>query len=80
MSHEGKILTIRRKKLLVHEARDRIIFKSLNRKYGAPTVVQWVKNLTTVVQVAAEVWVQSLAWCSGLKDPACPLLAEECLK
>ena len=31
-------------------------------------VVQWVKNLTTVAWVTAEVWVQSLAQCSELKD------------
>ena len=30
-----------------------------------PTMAQWVKNLTTVVQVTVEVWVQSLAWCNG---------------
>ena len=34
-----------------------------------PTMAQWVKNLTTVVQVTVEVWVQSLAWCNGWKDP-----------
>ena len=28
---------------------------------GVPTVMQWVKNLTTVTQVTAEAWVQSLA-------------------
>ena len=35
-----------------------------------PTVVQWVKNLTVAAQVTAEVWVQSLTQCSGLKDLA----------
>ena len=32
--------------------------------------MQWVKNLTTAAQVTAEVWVQSLASCSALKDSA----------
>ena len=32
-------------------------------------MVQWVKNLTAVTLVAAEAQVQSLAGCSGLKDP-----------
>ena len=31
---------------------------------------QWVKNLTAVAWVASELWVQSLAWHSGLKDLA----------
>ena len=34
-------------------------------------MVQWVKNLTAVARVTAEVQVQPSAWCSGLKDPAC---------
>ena len=33
-------------------------------------VVQWVKNLTAMVQAAAKVQGQSLAWHSGLKDLA----------
>ena len=33
-------------------------------------MVHWVKNLTAAAQVAVEVWVQSLALCNGLKDPA----------
>ena len=33
-------------------------------------MVPWVKNLTGVAGVPVEVWVQSLAWCSGLKDLA----------
>ena len=33
-------------------------------------MVQWVKNPTAVAWVAAEPWIQSLAWPSGLKDPA----------
>ena len=35
---------------------------------GIPTVAQWVKNPTTVAQVAAEVRVQFPAQNSGLKD------------
>ena len=35
---------------------------------GVPAVVQQVKNLTAVAQIATEVWVQSPAWCSELKD------------
>ena len=34
---------------------------------GVPTMVQWVKNLTAVAQVALEVWVWSPAQHSGLK-------------
>ena len=37
---------------------------------GVPTVAQWVKNLTAVAWVTAEVWVPSLAWHSGLTDLA----------
>ena len=37
---------------------------------GVPPVAQWVKNLTEAAQVAAEVWVSSPAWHSGLKDIA----------
>jgi len=32
-------------------------------------VVQWVKNLTAVVQVTMEVQGGSPAWCNGLKNP-----------
>ena len=35
--------------------------------WGVPAVVQWVKNLTAVAQVAAEVRVPSLAQHSGLE-------------
>ena len=34
---------------------------------GVPDVAQWVKNLTAVVQVTAEVQVWSLAFLGGLK-------------
>ena len=37
-------------------------------------MAQWVRNLTAEAQVTVELWVQSLAWCSGLKDPALPRL------
>ena len=37
-------------------------------------MVQWVKNSTAMVQVTEEARVQSLARCSGLKDPALPEL------
>ena len=33
-------------------------------------MVRWFKNMTAAAQVTAEVWVSSLAWHSGLKDPA----------
>ena len=33
-------------------------------------MAHWVKNFTAVAQVATEVQVQSLAWCSGLKELA----------
>ena len=31
-------------------------------------MVQWLKNVTAAAWVTAEVWVQSPAWHSGLKD------------
>ena len=37
-------------------------------------MVLWVKNTTAAAQAAAEVWVQSPAWHSGLKDLALPHL------
>ena len=33
-------------------------------------MVQWVKHLPAVVQVAEEAWVPSPAWCNGLKGSA----------
>ena len=33
-------------------------------------MVQWIKNTTVVASVAVDICVQSLAQCSGLKDPA----------
>ena len=33
-------------------------------------MAQWIKNLTAVAQVTEEAQVQSLAWCSRLKDLA----------
>ena len=35
--------------------------------HGVPAVVQWVKNLTAVARVAAEVQVGSPAWCGRFK-------------
>ena len=35
-----------------------------------PAVAQWLKNPIAVAQIAVEVLVQSLAWHSGLNDPA----------
>ena len=37
-------------------------------------MAQWVKNPTAAACVTAEVWVQFLAWSSGLKDLALPQL------
>ena len=37
-------------------------------------MVQWVKNLTAVAQVAMEALAQPLVQCSGLKDLALQLL------
>ena len=31
---------------------------------------QWIKNLTAVAQVAAEIWIQSPTWYSRLKGTA----------
>ena len=39
---------------------------------GVPAMAHLVKNLTGVAQVIAEGHIQSLAWCSGLKDPMLP--------
>ena len=33
----------------------------------------WIRNITTVAQVAAEMWVQSQTWHRGLKEPALPI-------
>ena len=35
-----------------------------------PALAQWVKDPSAVVQVAVEMRVESLAWCSGLMDLA----------
>ena len=32
-------------------------------------MAQWVKNLPAVALIPVEVWVRSMAWYSGLKDP-----------
>ena len=37
-------------------------------------MAQWVKNPTAGACVTVEVWVQFLAWSSGLKDLALPQL------
>ena len=39
-----------------------------------PATVLWVKNLTSVAQVAVEARVQFPDWHSGLKDPVSPQL------
>ena len=39
-------------------------------RVGVPTVVEWVKNPTSVAWISAEPWVLSLAWHSGLKNLA----------
>ena len=41
---------------------------------GVPAVTQWVKNPTVAAWFTAEVQVQSLDQCSGLKDPVMPQL------
>ena len=46
------------------------MFVTKIRSFRAPTVVQWVKNLTAAAQVIAETRVQSSTQCSGLKVPA----------
>ena len=46
---------------------NKIITVSVNNM-GLPAVVQWVKNLTAMAQVALEARVQCLAPHSGLKD------------
>ena len=43
------------------------ILSSKKLTFVAVTVA--IKNLTTVAWVTAEMWVQFLAWLSGLKDP-----------
>ena len=39
-----------------------------------PTRAPWAKNPTVAAPVKAEAWVQSLSWCSGLKDLVLPQL------
>ena len=46
----------------------------IRRQGGVPTVVQWVKNLTAVVQVAVEAQVLTLTGCRGLKALVLPQL------
>ena len=41
---------------------------------GIPTMAQWVKYPGAVAQVVVEVWVRSVAWCSGLKNLVLPHL------
>ena len=49
-----------------------IVYKMYIRKFmlGVHLVAQWVQNPTAAAGVTVEALVQSLAWCSGLKDPA----------
>ena len=42
----------------------------LENDLGISAVAQWVQNPTAVAQVTAEMWVQYLAQCTVLKDPA----------
>ena len=39
----------------------RFIYINIDKKFGLPTVVQWIKNPTAAAWVIAEVWVQSSA-------------------
>ena len=48
--------------------------------FGLPTVLQWVKNPTSVAQVIVEAWVWSLAQYSGLKDLMLPQLQHRLLQ
>ena len=58
-------------------ARFRLLVLSVSKvPSGVSAVARWVKNLTAAAQVKAEAWVQSLAQCSRLKDPA--LLQLQC--
>ena len=51
-----------------------LIIPLKKKKKGVPAMVQWVKNLTVVAQVAVKLQVQSLTWGSGLKDVVLPQL------
>ena len=53
-----------------------ICFKEHN--HGAPSVVQWVKNMTVAAQVASEAQSSIPSWCSGVKDLALPQLRLKC--
>ena len=48
-----------------------ILLSHKNNGIGVPVLVQWVKNLTAMPQVAAEAQVGSLAWCSELRILHC---------
>ena len=50
------------------------IMAALKSLSGVPTVIQWAKNLTAVVQVTVEARVRSSTQHSGLKDLALPQL------
>ena len=47
---------------------------ALRKHQWVPAEVQCVKNPTAVAQAAVEAWIRAPAQCSGLKDPALPLL------
>ena len=42
-------------------------------------MVQWIKNLTAVAQIATGAWVPSPVSCSGLEDPVLPQLWCMCI-
>ena len=50
------------------------IYFQLKKTQGVPAVAQWIKNLTAVVWVTAEVQAQFPAQSSGLKDLMLPQL------
>ena len=47
-----------------------LLWIAISKVLGVSAMGQRVKHLTAVPQFTAEVWVQSLAWHSGFKDPA----------
>ena len=55
--------------LFIRFSRYKIILSNCYLFLQVPTMAQWVKDLTAVAQVAAELRVPSPACCNGLKDP-----------
>ena len=64
----GRIRNEKPRNALKNRIKHSPTFLKEKKVLGVPAVVQWVKNLTAVAQVAVETQVQSPAQHCGLKD------------